>query len=376
MKALFIIHDPGEGGVWTVTEMLCRYFMKVGVDFRLVILSHEPLRPRAEKAPFPVFAMASVMQLGAFIKDYNPDILLPSDLRVCIKIMPLSIIYRKPVIACDHTGYLAHRIYDWQYAGNLRTWSAISKKLAAGLFCLKMIGCYQAYHFTAHVVSPSLSNKRLIEKYCLLPQGKIIHIDNPVIDTTQAQSPVQENQQTIPTFLNIGRIVPYKGHDILLKAFAIVRRRMDAKLIILGESSVGEGNVAAVKQLISDLHLGESVELPGAVCDVSSYIRGATACVLASRYEVLSTVLIEALYEGVAVIATDCNSGPAEILENGVYGQLIPVDDVEALAEAMINAASGNAVSSPENRQRRAKHYAIDRAGEQYIGLMKSCLRA
>ena len=91
------------------------------------------------------------------------------------------------------------------------------------------------------------------------------------------------------------------------------------------------------------LGLEADVELAGFVPNPFPYIRHARVFALSSRFEGLPTVLIEAMALGTRVVATDCPSGPAEILENGRWGRLVPVDDVPALA-----AALEDAITSPE----------------------------
>ena len=76
--------------------------------------------------------------------------------------------------------------------------------------------------------------------------------------------------------------------------------------------------------------------MPGFFADPYAYLKRAALFVLASDSEALPTVLIEALALGVPAVATNCKTGPAEILQNGRYGLLVPVGDVDALAAAML----------------------------------------
>ena len=81
--------------------------------------------------------------------------------------------------------------------------------------------------------------------------------------------------------------------------------------------------------------MDSEISLPGFVHNPYPYMVKSSVFVLSSQWEGLPTVLVEALYCGLAVIATDCKSGPKEILENGKYGTLVPVGDQTALANAI-----------------------------------------
>ena len=99
---------------------------------------------------------------------------------------------------------------------------------------------------------------------------------------------------------------------------------------------LGEGpQRRELEALIRQLGLGASVDLPGFADNPFAYMARAAGFVLSSAYEGLPTVLIEALACGCPVVSTDCPSGPAEILRNGQDGQLVPVGNEAALAEAL-----------------------------------------
>jgi len=91
---------------------------------------------------------------------------------------------------------------------------------------------------------------------------------------------------------------------------------------------------------VRELDLEVDVELPGFVENPYNYMKRAAVFVLSSIYEGLPTVLIEALALGTPVVATDCQSGPAEILQGGRLGRLVPVSDHKALAKAILDVLS------------------------------------
>src|SRR5262249_54469789 len=134
-----------------------------------------------------------------------------------------------------------------------------------------------------------------------------------------------------PVVLGVGRLALQKDFSTLIKAFAHVRSRAPARLLILGD---GEKRVE-LEVLVKELGLTADVCLLGYVDNPFAYMRRCAAFVLSSEYEGLPNSLIEAMACGAPVISTDCPCGPAEILDGGRYGLLVPVGDVEAMAAAI-----------------------------------------
>ncbi len=161
--------------------------------------------------------------------------------------------------------------------------------------------------------------------------------------------------------LTVGSFKLQKNNALLIRAFAKLPRSLNAKLTILGEGDLRP----VMEQQIAELGLQDRVSLPGFYPDPYPWFLSADQFVLSSDWEGLPTVLIEALECGVPVVSTDCPSGPAEILENGRYGRLVPVGDVDALAAAMI--VSLNEVPDREALMNRAKDFSVERISEKYL---------
>lgn len=150
-----------------------------------------------------------------------------------------------------------------------------------------------------------------------------------------------------PVVLGVGRLNPQKDFVTLIRAFARSRERAPSRLVILGEGPERgslEREVAA-----NGLRLDEDVALPGFVADPYPFMSAAGLFVLSSVREGLPTVLIEALAAGTRVVSTDCDSGPDEILAGGRYGKLVPVGDVEALSDAMVESLAGPPGGVPQS---------------------------
>jgi glycosyltransferase involved in cell wall biosynthesis len=171
-----------------------------------------------------------------------------------------------------------------------------------------------------------------------LPPERVAVIYNPVItpDLLAARNaapphPWLEDGQS-PVVLGVGRLTPQKDFPTLLRAFALVRRRRRARLIILGEGP----DRPELEVLVAQLGLQDDVALPGYQPGVPAFMARAAVFVLSSAWEGLPTVLIEALALTRRIVSTDCPSGPREILQHGRLGRLVPMRDPEALGEAIL----------------------------------------
>ena len=202
-----------------------------------------------------------------------------------------------------------------------------------------------------------------------LPRNEIQIIYNPVVTpelaekvTASLNHPWFEIGQP-PVLLAVGRLTAQKDFPTLIQAIAQVRQSQPVRLIILGEGP----DRPSLETLIKDLGMEEDMRLPGFVENPYAYMSRASLFVLSSRWEGLPTVLIEALYCGVPVISTDCPSGPREILADGKYGALVPVQDPTALAE-MIKMALTERTPRPTRESWRS--YELETIVDQYIDIL------
>ncbi len=164
-----------------------------------------------------------------------------------------------------------------------------------------------------------------------------------------------------PIVLGVGELSARKDFATLLRAFARVRARRACRLVILGEG----GQHRVLLRLAAELGIAGDVDLPGFVPSPYVYMAHAAVFALTSRWEGLGFVLIEALALGTPAIATDCPSGPREILQDGRYGPLVPVSDVEALATGIESL-----LERPPPRERlreAARPYEVERATTAYL---------
>ena len=166
---------------------------------------------------------------------------------------------------------------------------------------------------------------------------------------------------SLPVILGMGRLCSQKHFGLLIRAFNEVRKQRPARLIILGE---GEER-PELEHLVKVLDLENLVALPGFVARPGACLAQAAVLVLSSRWEGFGNVLVEALAAGIPAVSTNCDSGPAEILTDPRYGRLVPVDDVRAMAEAILDFLR----YPPPDRsllQQRAEDFALEHILDQY----------
>ena len=234
---------------------------------------------------------------------------------------------------------------------------------------LKLLGKW-LYSLTDSVAAVSNGVARSISDTTGFPRADIQVIYNPIrkvsgeaFDASDSDLAKwwQDGRQRI---IAVGSLKPQKGFEVLLRAFAKVSKSLDAKLLILGEGQLR----ASLGNQIVELDLEDRVRLPGFREDPFPFFRQADLFVLSSFWEGLPGVLIEALACGTPVVATDCPSGPAEILDDGAYGMLVPVGDECALAEGMRFTLE----APPDKRHLclRAEVFTRGAAAQKYLALL------
>ena len=173
-----------------------------------------------------------------------------------------------------------------------------------------------------------------------------------------------------PVLLGVGELGTRKDFETLIRAFALVRRQRPCRLVILGEGNQRD----YLEGLIRELGLGAEAELPGFKPTPFSYMAHATVFVFTSLWEGNPLVLPEALCVGTPVVATDCPSGPREILSEGCYGPLVPLRDPVALAKAIVQTL--NDPLPPKTLKEAARPFEIETATDAYLeamGLPRRC---
>jgi len=200
------------------------------------------------------------------------------------------------------------------------------------------------------------------------PRIQIAH--NPVVTPElfdQAAQPVEHPwlaPDQPPVVLGVGRLEPQKDFATLLRAFAILRQQRPCRLLILGEGKQrGE-----LQQLADELGISADFALPGFVANPYAWMARVRVLAMSSTWEGFGNGVAEALAVGTPVVSTDCPSGPAEILEDGRWGELVPVRDYQALA-----AALAKTLDSPGDKarlQQAAQRFTLGNSATRYLEIM------
>ncbi|MBW4575413.1 MAG: glycosyltransferase [Aphanothece sp. CMT-3BRIN-NPC111] len=201
------------------------------------------------------------------------------------------------------------------------------------------------YPWADDIVAVSQGVAKDLSQLTKLPSERIRVIYNPIVTpelAERAKEPVDHPwfaPGEPPVVLGVGRLVGQKDFLTLIRAFAQVRQVRPARLMILGDNA---GSRPALEALVQELGLESDITMPGFVNNPYAYMARAAVFALSSRWEGFGNVIVEAMAVGTPVVSTNCESGPAEILDHGKYGSLVPVGDSQALGTAILQVLAGD----------------------------------
>jgi glycosyltransferase involved in cell wall biosynthesis len=229
------------------------------------------------------------------------------------------------------------------------------------------------YPSIEHIVAVSAGvaeDTALIAHY---PRERISVIRNPVITPELMQNAAlpcphpwlgEHRDRRLPVIVGAGRLQQQKDFPTLIRAFAQLRRARPCRLLVLGDGS----ERPMLEALIARLGIGTDVELPGFQHNLYPFLARADLFVLSSAWEGSPNVLTEALALGTPVVATDCPSGPREILDGGRFGRLVPVGDADALSSAMAETLAGRRPA--QTLDAALREYVVDTSSRHYLALL------
>ncbi len=202
------------------------------------------------------------------------------------------------------------------------------------------------------------------------PADKVITINNPFLQAEGTHPQSQRWRVDLstmgdgPVIGSAGSLIAVKDQLTLLRAFAVLRTKRPARLVIFGEGPLRDELVA----FAATLGISDRVLLPGYVDNLASCYEALDLFVLTSITEGFGNVLVEAMAVGIPVVSTDAPYGPREILRDGVFGPLVPVGDHEALADAMERV-----LERPTDAvllKQRAADFSVETIGDRYLALL------
>jgi len=263
------------------------------------------------------------MLLGTIksVNEFKPDILFSAEDHLNIIVMLASFFFKNKVkISCSS------RVTPFDtYSNNLFTKRWVLKLLmrffmnrADVLSCVSKDMVYQ--------YKDIFKNSRHIDIYNIVqPSSENISL------ISSDKSWIEDASKII---LGVGMLAHWKGFEDLIRAFDLIPREKNYKLLILGDGPLKN----KLNKLIKELNLTKKVHLKGNVSNTSPYYKVADLFVLSSYVEGLPNVLVEALSYGCTCVATNCQTGPREVLSDGLYGYLTPVGNVKELSKTILKA--------------------------------------
>ncbi|MGE7636516.1 glycosyltransferase [Peribacillus frigoritolerans] len=231
------------------------------------------------------------------------------------------------------------------------------------------------YRWAERIVCVSKASSQDLTSILKFENNKILTIYNPVVSDEIIKKKNEDvhhkwlDNTNLKVIIGIGRFEKVKNFPLLIDSFnKVYETNNKTRLLILGEGKERQ----VLEEKIADLHLEEVIDMPGFVSNPYAYLGKASLFVLSSNFEGLPTVIIESLACGTPIVSTDCPSGPREILNNGEYGKIVPVNNVEALAQAILEQL--NTKHNNKRLEDRANDFTIEKSVSNYNELIKSIL--
>lgn len=223
-----------------------------------------------------------------------------------------------------------------------------------------------AFYRAAHKIVAVSSGVAEDMKSCTFGlSGRIVVIYNAIRSNGLRIGDAQGGGRRRKRVITVGRLSPEKNHALLLEAFRILCRKVDAELVIVGDGALRPGLEARV----AELGIEERVNFVGFQPRPADFLAESDLFVLSSDQEGLPTAIIEALYCGLPVVSTDCPHGPREILMDGKYGALVGVGDAGALAEAMARELAAGK-RNPEEQRLAAERFSPTAIARRYLAVL------
>ena len=364
MRIAFFAPYIGDGGVGTAITRLGNQFSDRGHDVDLVTFQHDC--PFLDEAPIRVVDLeatrtaSSLPGLVRYLRRERPDAIISTHYFANVAVVLCRMVSRT-----DSTVILTERL---QIGPILADPDTLKDRLFPPIMRL-------TYRRADHVVAVSQTAAEDLINFLGLDPDQVQAIYNPtLVDRVfeDAEEPVTHpwfESDEPPVVLAAGRLAPEKDFATLIEAFDRLTDRTEARLLILGEGRERE----SLERLIDRLGFGSQVELYGFAENPYRFMRAADLFVLSSLNEGMPNVLVEAAALGTPIVSTDCPSGPRELLDDGQGGELVPVGDVSALADAMYRqlADLDQARAQVERIRPKLDEFSPAYASQRYLDLIE-----
>ena len=239
------------------------------------------------------------------------------------------------------------------------------KKLTPWRRSILKLGVNLAYSRASTIVAVSEGVKECLNNTYKMPAWNVVVIHNPV-DLQRIHLLSQEDlnhpwfdEKSLPVVVAVGRLSVEKNFSLLIRAFLAVTERIEARLAIIGDGPLR----IRLESEAASLGLARRIMFVGFSTNPYYYILRSNVLVVSSTREGFSNVIVEGLALGKPIVSTDCKSGPSEILLDGVYGRLVPVNDEVSLAAAIVQAIK----ESNFEGLHRARDFDADKIAAKYL---------
>jgi glycosyltransferase involved in cell wall biosynthesis len=359
--ALFFA-TSGHSGVDRVVRNLLPEFDRSGRSFDLLqIRGHGPHieedYPNIRKIRLPAgHKSTALLPLAWYLYRHRPSAILLDNHRLNMTALRAKVMTRSPVKVCVRVGTSMSALRTEQprryrrESAQMRNW----------------------YRHAHALIAPSESGARDLQELSGVPRERVHAIANPVVNDRlylEADEPVQHpwfSSASVPVITACGNLSRLKDHATLIRAFAIVRETLPCHLLILGEGDQrGDLERLARREGVAD-----DVWMPGFASNPYRYMAKSSLFVHTSRREGLGMVIIEALALGIPVVATDCPTGPADILQQGRFGRLVEPGAAGALAEAILETL--RAPLPGAFLRQAADRFRADEIARRYLDILVS----
>lgn len=200
---------------------------------------------------------------------------------------------------------------------------------------------------------------------------KIRVIYNPISDDAILKMAEEEvghlwfsSDANISVIVMVGRLSKTKDQPTLFKALSLIIKKQPVRLVIVGDGTEKEKLINLVRQF----GISENIVFLGFQNNPYKYMKQASVFVLSSLQEGFGNVIVEAMVCGTPVVATDCKSGPSEIIQDGINGLLVPPQDEKALADAILRILNDRSLAKKFSIEgkKRAEFFSVKKSVEGY----------
>lgn len=350
--AIFLPSLDG-GGAEKVMLALAERFVSRGVQCDLVIaiskgalLNQVPKGVRLIKLG-KLKTIRAVFALTNYLNREHPNTLLATvfSANICALLAATLSPARTRIVTCEAS------LPDID-ARSSQPWRTIVNRIAARTL----------YRTADSIIAISSAVRFSLLKSKLARSSHIHTIYNPIL--IPSKQIAKKNPSSTPLIISCGRLELQKDYPTLLRAFARIRAKQQAKLVILGEGSLRH----TLEMLTETLGISDDVVFSGFVNDPIIHMRDATVFTHSACYEGFGVVFLEALTCGLPIVATDCPGGTREVLADGRFGTLVPVGDDLAMAVAIENILARK-VTFPDATE-HLKQFDIERITDLYLDVL------